>query len=216
MSVSRGDLNVNSATLRTIARFGNAGSFESNAAAVYDFSMSEGKSGFVGPADWSVHGSLRADNFTFTTERLDIGAYIDASRGQDVYVDPDSYEYNSKSGIDVKNIYAANITLRDQTSYGLLNGQSGAVIIDVRPAGTSVLPDVYIDTIHNDSFEIIADEKDIDGKTTSCREIITSLNGNYNNKSLAQNLICQYVFWQRLEKRIDIKQCLLSGRNDCM
>ncbi len=216
LALNRGDLNVGDASLRTIAKYGNAGAFESNVASVYDFSMTEGRVGFSGPSDWLVRGSLRADNFSFTVERLDVGAYIDASRGQDVYVDPTSLEYNAKSGIDVKTISAANITLRDQTSYGLLNGQSGAVLIDVRPAGTSLLPDVYIDTVNNDSFEIIADPKDTEGKTVSCRDIIESLNGNYNSKSLAQNIICQYVFWQRLETRIDIKQCLMNGRNDCM
>ena len=163
-----------------------------------------------------VRGSVRADNFTFTTERLDITAFIDASRGQDVYVDPTNLEYNTKSGIDVASILTSNITLRDQTSYGLLNGQSGAVLIDIRPAGTSVLPDVYVDTVNNDSFEIIADAKDTTGKIVSCKDIITSLNGVYNAKSLTQNVICQYVFWQRLENRIDIKQCLINGGNDCM
>lgn len=216
LAMSRGDLSVNSVTVRTIARFGTAGAFESDVAAVYDFAMAEGKTGFTGPADWLVRGSVKADNFNFTTERLDVGAYINASRGQDVYVDPDSLEYNSKSGIDVKNVSAANITLRDQTSYGLLNGQSGVVIIDIRPAGTSVLPDVYVDTISNESFDIIADAKDVDGKIVSCKDIIAGLDGVYNNKSLAQNLICQYVFWQRLEARIDLKQCLMSGRSDCM
>ena len=209
LSISRGELNVGDVSLRTIAKFGNAGTIETNVASVYDFSMSEGRTGFSGPSDWLVRGSVRSDNFSFVTERLDVGAYIDASRGQDVYVDPDSLEYNTKSGIDVQTIYAANITLRDQTSYGLLNGQSG-------PVGTSVLPDVYVDTVNNDSIEIIADAKDIDGNTVSCREIIDGLNGNYNSKSLAQNIICQYVFWQRLENRIDIKQCLLDGRDDCM
>ena len=216
LALSRGDLAVNSATLRTIARFGSAGSFESDVAAVYDFSMAEGKTGFTGPADWLVRGSVRADNFTFTIGRLDIGAYLNATRGQDVYVDPKSLEYNSKSGVDVKNISAANITLRDQTSYGLLNGQTGPVIIDIRPAGTSVLPDVYVDTINNSSFDIIADAKDTNGKNVSCRDIIGDYQGVYNDKSLAQNLICQYVFWQRLENRIDIKRCLMSGANDCM
>ena len=119
-------------------------------------------------------------------------------------------------GIEVKNIYAANVTLRDQTSYGLLNGQSGPLLIDIRPAGTSVLPDVYVDTINNDSFDIIEDPKDMTGKTVSCRNIITDLKETYNSKSLAQNIICQYVFWQRLEARIDIKQCLENGRNDCL
>jgi hypothetical protein len=89
-------------------------------------------------------------------------------------------------------------------------------LIDIRPAGTSLLPDVYVDTINNDSFEIIAKVKDTDGKTVSCREIITALGETYNSKSLAQNIICQYVFWQRLEARIDIKQCMENGRNDCL
>jgi len=216
LSLSRGDLHVGDISVRTISKFGNAGSFESDVASVYDFSMSEGRTGFAGPTDWLVRGSVRADNFNFTTERLSIGAYIDASRGQDVYVDPTSLEYNSKSGIDVQTISAANITLRDQTSYGLLNGQTGPVLIDIRPAGTSVLPDVYVDNINNDSFEIIADAKDTTGKTVSCKEIINALDGVYNSKSLAQNIICQYVFWQRLENRIDIKQCLMNGGNDCM
>lgn len=216
LAVNRGVLNVGDLYLRTIAKYGTTGSFESNVASVYDFSMTEGRTGFSGPADWLVRGSLRADNFSFTVERLDVGAYIDASRGQDVYVDPASLEYNTKSGIDVKTISAANITLRDQTSYGLLNGQSGAVLIDIRPAGTSLLPDAYVETVNNDSFEIIADAKDTDGKHVSCKDVIDSLNGKYDSHSLAQNIICQYVFWQRLENRIDIKQCLMNGGNACM
>lgn len=216
LSLSRGEINTSDASLRTISRFGTTGGFESNVASVYDFSMTEGRTGFEGPSDWLVRGSVRADNFSFTTDRLDIGSYLDASRGQDVYIDPENLSYSSKTGIDVKNIYAANISLRDQTSYGLLNGQSGALLVDIRPAGTSVLPDVYVDGIDNDSFEIIADPKDTTGKTISCKDIIDQMDVVYNSKSLAQNIICQYVFWQRLESRINIKLCLQSGRSDCM
>ncbi len=216
LSLSRGELNVSDLSLRTISKFGTAGGFESNSAAVYELSMAEGKTGFTGPSDWQVHGSVRADNFSFITDRLDIASYIDASRGQDVYIDSNTLSYNTKMGIEVKNIYATNISLRDQTSYGLLNGQSGALLIDIRPAGTSLLPDAYVDTINNDSFDIIANPKDVEGKTISCKDIITSLGEVYNNKSLVQNIICQYVFWQRLEARINIKQCLENGRNDCL
>ncbi len=216
LSLARGELNVSDLSLRTISKFGTAGGFESNSAAVYELSMSEGKMGFTGPSDWVVHGAVRADNFSFVTDRLDIGSYIDASRGQDVYIDSKTLSYNTKMGIEVTNIYTTNISLRDQTSYGLLNGQTGSLLIDIRPAGTSLLPDVYVDTINNDSFEIIANAKDADGKTISCKEIITGLGETYNSKSLAQNIICQYVFWQRLETRINLKQCLESGRNDCL
>ena len=216
LTLSGGTLNIRDLSLRTISKFGSAGGFESNTAAVYDFQMSTGSTSFTGPADWIVRGSVRADNFNFTVDRLDIASYIDASRGQDVFIDSEKLEYNTKMGIDVKNIYAANISLRDQTSYGLLNGLTGSLLIDIRPAGTSVLPDVYVDTINNDSFSIIADPKDTSGKTVTCKDIISDLNGIYNSKSLAQNIICQYVFWQRLEARINIKQCLLSGQNDCI
>ena len=216
LSVGKGDLNVSDLSLRTISKYGTAGGFESNSASVYDFSMAEGKTSFSGPSDWTVGGSVRADNFSFNVDRLDIGSYLDASRGQDVYIDSNSLEYNTKMGVEVKNIYAANVSLRDQTSYGLLNDQSGPLLIDIRPAGTSLLPDAYVDTINNDSFEIIADPKDKDGKMVSCKDIVTDLGVTYNKKSLAQNIICQYVFWQRLEARIDIKQCLMSGRSDCM
>ena len=216
LAVSRGDISVGDATLRTIAKYGTAGSFESNVASVYDFSMSEGRTSFTGPSDWLVRGNVRADNFSFSVERLDIASFLDASRGQDVYVDPTSLQYTNNSGIDVKNIFAANITLRDQTSYGLLNGQTGPAIIDIRPAGVSVLPDVLIDSVNNDSFEIIADPKDDESKMISCKDVISEIGENYNSKSLSQNIICQYVFWQRLESRINIKQCLMEGRSDCL
>ncbi len=216
LSISRGEITTSSASLRTVSRFGTTGGFESNVAAVYDFSMSEGRTGFSGPSQWLVRGSVLADNFNFNVDRLDIGSYLDASRGQDVYIDPESLTYASKVGVDAKNIYAANISLRDQTSYGLLDGRSGPLLIDIRPAGTSLLPDAYVDGINNDSFEIIADPKDTTGKKVSCRDIISQIDVVYNSKSLAQNIICQYVFWQRLEARIDIKQCLKSGRSDCM
>lgn len=216
LAVSRGDISVGDATLRTISKYGTAGSFESNVASVYDFSMSEGRTSFSGPSDWLVRGNVRADNFSFSVERLDIASFLDASRGQDVYVDPTSLQYTNNSGIDVNNIFAANITLRDQTSYGLLNGQTGPAIIDIRPAGVSVLPDVLIDTVNNDSFEIIADPKDDESKMVSCKDVIAGIGENYNSKSLSQNIICQYVFWQRLESRINIKQCLMEGRSDCL
>ena len=216
LSLTYGEINTGGASLRTISRFGTTGAFESNVASVYDFAMSESRTGFEGPADWLVRGSVLADNFSFTVDRLDIDSYLDASRGQDVYINPETLSYATSKGIDVKNIYAANISLRDQTSYGLLDGQSGVLLIDIRPAGTSLLPDVLVDNINNDSFEIIADPKDTSGKMVSCKDIISQMDVTYNSKSLAQNIICQYVFWQRLETRINIKQCLQSGRSDCM
>ena len=160
--------------------------------------------------------NLVSNNINLSVERLDIDSTLNVTRGQDVFINSDALEYNTKSGIEAGTVIASNITVRDQTSQGLNSGVSGATILDIRPAGTSLLPDVLIESINNDSFNIIKDAKSDSGDTISCKDIITELEGVYNSKSLAQNLICQYVFWQRLERRIDIKKCLMAGGSDCM
>ncbi len=216
LSLMRGTLYVGSINARTVSQFGDTGSFTSNSASVYDFAMTAGRTSFSGPLEWNVGGDLLTENINFSVERLEIDSYIDASRGQDVYIDPDELSYSTRSGIETDSIVASNITMRDQTSDALNSGETGAVILDIRPAGTSVLPDLLLDTIDNAAFDILSDPSDSAAKTIDCRTIITDLGGRYNQRSLSQYIICQYVFWQRLEKRIDVKQCLLDGRSGCM
>ncbi|MEE1029702.1 MAG: hypothetical protein UIC65_01625, partial [Alphaproteobacteria bacterium] len=171
---------------------------------------------FTGPANWDIRGSVVTNNINFSAERLDISSYLMTTRGQDVYIDEDTLTYNTKSGIETGILYASNITVRDQTSNALNNGQTGAVILDIRPAGTSLLPDVLVSDINNDMFKIIKNTKADDNATIDCKSIINDLDGVYNKQSLSQYLICQYVYWQRLEKRIDIKQCLMAGGSGCI
>ena len=147
---------------------------------------------------------------------LNAWMYLSATRGQDVFIDADTLEYSSKSGIEVGTMYTSNITVRDQTSTALNDGLSGAVILDIRPGGTTMLPDALVSDINNDEFAIISDIKSDDDDTIDCKKIISEFEGVYNKQSLSQYLICQYVYWQRLEKRIDIKQCLMAGRSDCI
>lgn len=216
LALSRGTLMLGSMDAKTVASYGDTGNFVANSASVSDFSMTAGRTSFTGPAKWTVHGNLVSNNINLSVERLDVSSTLNVTRGQDVYVNSDTLEYNSKSGIEAGTVVTSNITLRDQTSQGLSSGGTGASIIDIRPGGTSLLPDVLLDTINNDSFEIIKNASVDDGATISCKDVIASLDGVYNSKSLAQNLICQYVFWQRLERRIDIKKCLMAGGSDCM
>lgn len=216
LSVTRGTLFVNSVNAKTISNFGDTGNFETFSASVYDFAMSAGKNSFYGPTKWNVGGDVITDNINFSLERLEIDSFINVSRGQDVYIDPDNSQYSYRSGIETGYIAASNITMRDQTSDALNKGETGAVILDIRPAGTSVLPDVLLDSVDNSVFSIIDKPSSDDGELVDCKSIITELEGRYNQKSLSQYLICQYVFWQRLEKRIDIKQCLLEGKSGCL
>lgn len=215
LSLVRGTLTAESVDARTIAKFGEAGNFTSDTASLYEFSMTAGRTGFSGPSAWNVQGNVISDRIIFSVERLDVSSYINVTRGQDVYI-TDELEYSSRSGIETDSLIASNITMRDQTSDALSNGASGAVIIDVRPAGTSYLPDAYVGNIDNNAFEIIAEPKDEKGKTVDCKSVINRLEGVYNQRSLSQYIICQYVYWQRLEQRINIIQCLKEGRSGCI
>ena len=216
LALSRGTLLLGSIDARTVSKFGDMGNFTANSAAVSDFSMTAGRTGFTGPAKWNIHGNVASNKINFSVERLDIDSYLNVARGQDVFIDANTLEYSTKSGIEAGTVYASNITVRDQTSQGLSGGAGGATILDIRPAGTSLLPDVLVDSINNDKFSILKNPSADNGDAVTCKDVIVSLGGVYNAKSLAQNLICQYVFWQRLEHRIQIKQCLMAGGSDCI
>ncbi|MDE6477703.1 MAG: hypothetical protein K2L95_03375 [Alphaproteobacteria bacterium] len=215
LTVTRGVLTAASVTAKTISRFGDTGNFVSRAAAVYDFSMTAGRTGFSGPPRWNVRGNVVSDKINFSVDSLEIASFINASRGQDVYISPDTLEYNTRSGIEVDNLAISNITLRDQTSDALLDGASGRVIIDVRPADTSMLPDALLTTLDNGELKILARPAAAESNTVDCRSIIAGLGKSYNQRSVSQYLICQYVYWQRLEHRIDIKKCMMDGRSGC-
>lgn len=216
LSLTRGAMIVDNASTKTISRYGDTGNIILNSAGVYDFSMAAGRNGFAGPSKWNIRGNVITSKVSFSVERLDVKSYINVSRGQDVYINADTLEYNANSGIDTSVLYASNVTLRDQTSDALSRGGSGAAVLDIRPAGTSLLPDVYVSTINNADFNILQTPSANDAKMVECKSIISSLDGRYNQNSLAQNIICQFVYWQRLEKRIDIKQCLLAGKSGCI
>ena len=195
LSLTRGALYVNNISARTLSQFGDTGNFTSNAASAYDFAMTAGRTSFYGPLDWTVGGDVISENINFSVERLDIDSYIDASRGQDVYIDPDELEVSSRTGIEAGTVIASNITMRDQTSDALNSGETGLVILDIRPSGTSVLPDVLLDGINNDAFEILAEPTSDSDKTESCRDVIAQLDNRV--------------------QRIDMKQCLLEGGTNC-
>ena len=216
LALTRGTLYADNVDTKTISMFGDTGNFFVGDTSVYELAMTAGRTAFTGPGEWNIRGNVVSNNINFTVERLDISSFLNTTRGQDVFIDADSLTYNSKSGIEVNTLYISNITLRDQTSSALNSGASGSVLIDIRPGGTTLLPDAWVSNVNNDAFQIISDPVADDGKVVDCASIIKEFEGVYNKQSLSQYLICQYVYWQRLEKRIDIKQCLMAGRSDCI
>ncbi len=217
LSVTRGTLVANNLSSRSVSMFGITSNIEAQYAAAYDFSLTAGHTGFTGPLDWTIHGSVISDRVNLVVDTLEIQSFINAASGQDAFIDEEVGEvvFSSTSGISADFVSASNITLRDQTSGGLSGGKGGAVVLDIRPAGTSILPDANIESINNDDFEILSNPSGDDSSTTKCNSIINSLGYSYNKNSLAQQIICQYVFWHRLERRINEKQCLMVGGNGC-
>jgi hypothetical protein len=215
LSINRGTLIADTLNAKTISMFGDTGNLTAEEVSIYELSMTAGYTNFAGPADWLVHGNVKTTNINFSTERLEIASYLNATRGQEVYIDDEDLSYNSKSGIETNIIYTSNITVRDQTSNALADGKSGAIILDIRPAGTTMLPDAYVNDINNDEFKILEKPLDDSASTIDCKSLINKYEGNYNKQSLSQYLICQYVYWQRIEQRINAIKCLTTGQNDC-
>lgn len=216
LALTRGSLKANNVFGKTVAEYGSTGNFESNSASVYSFDLTAGHTGFTGPVTWDVRGNLETEHIALSVETLEVGSYLNVSSGQDVYIDGTSVSYNTSSGISTGSIIASHITLRDQTSKALDAGDNGSVIIDIRPASTTVLPDVSVSGISNDSFAILKNPKKDDDAIMNCRDMIASLGETYNSSSLAQHILCEYMFWARLEQRINAKQCLMAGKSDCI
>ena len=216
LALTRGSLKAKNVFGRTVAQYGSTGNFESQSASAYSFDMTAGRTGFTGPTTWDVRGNLESEHIVFGVENLEVGSYLNVSSGQDVYTDNNVISYNTTSGISTDSIIASHITLRDQTSKALDAGDTGAVIVDIRPASTTVLPDVWVSGISNDGFAILKYPKKDSDETITCQSVVAQLGETYNSKSLAQHVLCEYLFWMRLEQRINAKQCLMAGGSGCI
>lgn len=216
LALTRGSLKAKNVFGRTVAQYGSTGNFESQSASAYSFDMTAGRTGFTGPTTWDVRGNLESEHIVFGVENLEVGSYLNVSSGQDVYTDNNIISYNTTSGISTDSIIVSHITLRDQTSKALDAGDTGAVIVDIRPASTTVLPDVWVSGISNDGFAILKYPKKDSDETITCQSVVAQLGETYNPRSLAQHVLCEYLFWMRLEQRINAKQCLMAGGSGCI
>jgi len=217
LTITRQDLRTGSFVVSSIANHGDAPSLVAGEITVRDFNMAAGRTGFSGPSIWEVRTNAFFVNLTLNVERLNISSFLDTSRGQDVFLDATGgvLQYTAGSGIRANTIKTDNIILRDQISSELLQGGTGAAILEIRPAGTSMLPDIQLTGINSDRLQIPLNAMDNSGRLETCRNVITGLGGRYNSASLANNIVCQFVMYNRIEHRIEIKKCLLAGGTNC-
>jgi hypothetical protein len=218
LSITRSDLKTGLFISSSVANYGDLPALTADKLKIGVFNMTAGRTGFTGPREWDIKTSAEFTNISLSVERLTIASFLDTSRGQDVFINadnPKSLEYETGSGISAKTVKTDNIILRDQISSDLLAGGSGAAMLEIRPAGTSVFPDVLVYGINNDSLNIPLAADQNDGKLEPCKNIIAQLGGQYNAASVSDNIICQFVMLNRIEHRIEIKKCLMNGGTNC-
>jgi len=215
LTIVRSDLRVGNFSAASVASFGELPSLSVKNLRARDFSMT--RAAFAGPGKWEIKSGANFTNITLNVGKISISSFLDTSRGQDVYVSEfgEADGYSSGSGIRANVVKTDNIILRDQTSAGLISGAAGAALIEIRPGGTTLVPDVLLSGVNNDALQIPISAADGGGKFESCRAIILRHGGKYNSESLANSIVCQFVMYNRIERRIDIKRCLINGGVNC-
>lgn len=208
LTITKSDLKTGIFWAESIANFGDLPMLVTDKIFVHDFNMASERTDFNGPGTWDVSGDASFTNVSVSVERLGISSFLDASS-------PDIFGSTTSVGIQTDVLKTGSIILRDQISSELLSGKTASALLEIRPAGVSILPDVLLSSINNDSIKIPSEASDNNGKTETCRSIITKMGKTYDESSLTDNIICQFVMYNRIEHRINIKECLLNGRTDC-
>ncbi len=200
LNIIQGTLNIDNLNTVSISKYGDSGNLTARNISAFELSMEPEKTSFSIPLNTYIRGNLISNNINYKINKLIIKSSLS------VINKPTFEDYKNidkKYGIDAEIISTSNITLRKQTSSYLKNNSNAEILFDIRPASVSFMKDINIATINND-FKVIQNNGNI-YSTEHCSSVIKKLNINYNNNSLSQNIICQYIFWRNLEERINIK-----------
>lgn len=200
LNIIQGTLNIDNLNTVSISKYGDSGNLTARNISAFELSMEPEKTSFSIPLNTYIKGNLISNNINYKINKLIIKSSLS------VINKPTFEDYKNidkKYGIDAEIISTSNITLRKQTSSYLKNNSNAEILFDIRPASVSFMKDINIATINND-FKVIQNNGNI-YSTEHCSSVIKKLNINYNNNSLSQNIICQYIFWRNLEERINIK-----------
>lgn len=200
LNIIQGTLNIDNLNTVSISKYGDSGNLTARNISAFELSMEPEKTSFSIPLNTYIKGNLISNNINYKINKLIIKSSLS------VINKPTFEDYKNidkKYGIDAEIISTSNITLRKQTSSYLKNNSNAEILFDIRPASVSFMKDINIATINND-FKVIQNNGNI-YSTEHCSSVIKKLNINYNNNSLSQNIICQYIFWRNLEERINVK-----------
>ncbi|MDR0319567.1 MAG: hypothetical protein LBH81_02395 [Rickettsiales bacterium] len=212
LNVSRGTLAANSLEVRDISSIGgSAANLEVDFISVLDYHQSPGAASFYGPAKWSVGGNAELSNTALSgVAVMNISGVAEITSDSNIFYD--DLLTLPRSGIYADSVSAGHITVKDQTARMLsANSDNAPTLVSIRLNGTSQLPDLRLEGINNDGILIPVSAADDGGGAVSCKSLMENLGQKYDSRSLSQHAACLYARYARLEKRIDMKKCLMQG-----
>lgn len=179
---------------------------------------------FEGPSRWDIDKSLNG-----TEVIIDAATEVKTASGNGIIYGAKHsgvYELNKSkaSGITTDELYADVVVFHNEPAVDAetsvrtnINAEKQEVRIEL--AGTSVLPDLFINDegvrISSDDIHIITNPQNFDAVSyneyvdTPCGNILGR--GDYYAGSLSVNIVCQYLFWDRMDRLINYKRCKKDG-----
>lgn len=166
---------------------------------------------FNAPTTWTeIKNNFVAKDYTLKVKPDDNSGLLKVN--SDIIVikkDPSTETVNKNGIIEVDNLVAENIIVGQSTVKQLKEGKQTNIKIQISPAGTSWFKDIYTNKIggkdmDNDNMYFIQNPS---GNATlvNCSEAFSEKGVPFEIHSLAQHIICQYIYWYTLEYRLRIK-----------
>ena len=159
--------------------------------------------------DWTIANNLESKNpkFILSGQKIEFGKSLYGTQNFD------SISVAQKSGIKVSNLLKVpKIVFKNQPINKIEPGTNAT--IELHLSGLSHLPDVFIIGLNNEHFNIIINPFSKDTAIAKCSMFLEDKIIEYDPQSLTQAIACEYVYWNRLEHRINQKLCVIRGHFD--
>ncbi len=209
LDISRQALMANVMSVKDISVHGDPGVLTADLVSVYEYKQADvSPQSFSGPAVWNIRENASFTNFRFyDVDSLEIKSYLHVPRPVETETEDGVVLY----GIETEKLYAGHITVQDQNYQALAERSDESLsVLSIRLASESRLPDVYLTSIDNGKILIPRGVHDQTGATQTCENYMYDLGYTYNKNSLSQYLVCTYAYYIRIQKRLDIMNCLIN------
>lgn len=176
-----------------------------------EFMMIGNSIDFTAPTTWTqIEHNFFAPDYTLRIKPSDTEGELKIN-SDIVVIKASSGRLNENGIIEVDELVAENIVVGQSTVNQLKEGVQNDIKIQISPAGVSVFQDIYAENIDgkqmaNDKMYFIKNPTGTKAELVNCLEAFSEKGGvSFERHSLAQHIICQYIYWYTLEYRLRIK-----------